>query len=231
MREIASSGGRGAVPMGGGSSSGTPLSRHWDAAYEGHGVAGVSWFQVAPTQSLAYVDRLQVPTDGPVVDIGGGAASLVDHLLERGFVDVSVLDVSRAALDAARQRVGAGAPVSWLHEDLLIWRPERRYVLWHDRAVLHFLVKPEDRDRYLAALRSALVPGGAVIIATFAPTVPITALAFLSLAIPSTTSRLCWAMVSALLMPAATSTPRLPACTSPSRGSRHERWTDRFSRA
>ncbi|HEY8676093.1 MAG TPA: class I SAM-dependent methyltransferase [Candidatus Dormibacteraeota bacterium] len=172
MREIASSGGRGAVPMGGGSSSGTPLSRHWDAAYEGHGVAGVSWFQVAPTQSLAYVDRLQVPTDGPVVDIGGGAASLVDHLLERGFVDVSVLDVSRAALDAARQRVGAGAPVSWLHEDLLIWRPERRYVLWHDRAVLHFLVKPEDRDRYLAALRSALVPGGAVIIATFAPDGP-----------------------------------------------------------
>lgn len=149
-------------------SSKASREQHWDAAYRGCGVERVSWFQSTPTQSLRLIDQLGISRDAAVVDIGGGASSLVDHLLELGFADIAVLDVSPAALDSAKRRVGVTAPVSWLHEDLLGWQPPRRFDVWHDRALLHFLVEPRDRERYLATLRSALNPGAAVIIATFA---------------------------------------------------------------
>jgi SAM-dependent methyltransferase len=116
--------------------------------------------------SLELIARLDVASDAAVLDVGGGASSLVDHLMERGFTDVSVLDVSEAALELGRRRVGAG--VKWFHEDLLSWRPARRYGLWHDRAVFHFLTEAADRDRYLNSLKAGLEPGGGLIMATFA---------------------------------------------------------------
>ena len=91
---------------------------------------------------------------------------------ERGFLDVSVLDVSTAALEEARRRVGDAPPVHWLHEDILVWRPEHRFDLWHDRATFHFLVDPEARDAYLATLRSAIRAEGFGVFATFAPDGP-----------------------------------------------------------
>jgi 2-polyprenyl-3-methyl-5-hydroxy-6-metoxy-1,4-benzoquinol methylase len=114
------------------------------------------------------IERLNVASDAAIIDIGGGASLLVDALLERGFRDVSVLDVSETALGTVRQRLGTGAPGSLLHQDLLAWKPERHFDLWHDRAVFHFLVDPSERRRYIDTVRSALCPGGAVIIATFA---------------------------------------------------------------
>jgi len=87
--------------------------------------------------------------------------------VERGFSDLSVLDVSEVALTGARERLGAHASVSWIHQDLLMWRPERRFDLWHDRAVFHFLTSEADRCVYLTTLRAALRPGGAAIVATF----------------------------------------------------------------
>ena len=107
-----------------------------------------------------------------VIDVGGGAASLVDHLIALGFIHLTVLDISEVALTVARARVGGQASVSWVHEDVLAWRPQQRFDLWHDRAVFHFLVDPADQQRYLATLRAALAPAGAVIIATFAPDGP-----------------------------------------------------------
>lgn len=143
-------------------------AEHWDAAYETRGVEGVSWYQPLPAVSLELVEALRVPPTAAVIDVGGGASTLGDHLVERGFSDVTVLDVSGPALDASRRRIGDDAGVSFLRADLLDWRPKRTYDLWHDRAVYHFLVAEEDRQAYLRALRSALARGGYVIVATFA---------------------------------------------------------------
>ena len=114
------------------------------------------------------IDVLGIAPAARVIDVGGGAASLVDQLIARGFTDLTVLDISQVALTAARARVGHQAPVSWVHEDVLTWRPRQRFDLWHDRAVFHFLVDPADQQRYLATVRATLAPAGAVIIATFA---------------------------------------------------------------
>jgi len=128
----------------------------------------VSWFQTEPTLSLELIRLLGVVPNIPVIDVGGGASSLVEHLLEAGFTDVSVLDISETAIEAGRGRLGADARVSWLHEDLSSWRPTRRFGLWHDRAAFHFLVGEDERARYLETLRSGLEHGGALVLATFA---------------------------------------------------------------
>ncbi|MGP8163719.1 MAG: class I SAM-dependent methyltransferase [Acidimicrobiales bacterium] len=128
----------------------------------------MSWFQSEPELSLELIDLLGISPSTAVVDVGGGASSLVDRLVKRGFTDISVLDISAAALEAGHRRVGESPPVQWLHEDLLVWQPGRRFGLWHDRAVFHFLTDEVDRERYLAALASGLEPGGALVMATFA---------------------------------------------------------------
>lgn len=145
---------------------------YWDAAYAGQGVLGVSWHQSTPRVSLELIDALGISLDAAVIDVGGGASVLAERLVARGFVDVSVLDVSAAALTAARGHMGDAAPVRWLQEDLLVWRPAHRFDLWHDRAVLHFLVAFADRDAYLKTMRSAIRTGGAVVLGTFAPDGP-----------------------------------------------------------
>jgi cyclopropane fatty-acyl-phospholipid synthase-like methyltransferase len=117
--------------------------------------------------SLELIETLRVPPDAAIIDVGGGASSLVDHLVERGFSDLTVLDISAHALDEVGRRLG-DAPVVLLHEDLLEWRPPRRYDLWHDRAVFHFLVTEPDRHGYFDTLQAAIRPDGLVILATFA---------------------------------------------------------------
>jgi rhodanese-related sulfurtransferase len=113
-----------------------------------------------------------VSRDQAVIDVGGGASTFVDHLLARGFSDVSVLDVSQAALAMTRDRVGSVDKVQLVHADIVTWRAARLYSLWHDRAVFHFLVDAADRKRYLDILRSSVLPGGHAVIATFAPDGP-----------------------------------------------------------
>lgn len=147
-------------------------AEHWDSVYEQRGVDGVSWYQPVATTSLELIDALDVPRDAAVIDVGGGASPLAAGLVERGFTNVSVVDISKAALDTARERLGSEAPVTWLHDDVLAWQPDRRFDLWHDRAVFHFLTGADDRARYLAVLGSAIRPGGAVVLATFAPEGP-----------------------------------------------------------
>jgi trans-aconitate methyltransferase len=144
----------------------------WDEAYAARGAEGVSWYQAEAASSLELLDALGVRPDAAVIDIGGGASPFAARLVDRGFRDVSVLDISAEALAEARRRAGEGSPIRWLHEDLLAWRPECRYDLWHDRALLHFLVAPADRDRYLETLVAALRPHGSVIVGTFAPDAP-----------------------------------------------------------
>ena len=143
-------------------------TRHWDDAYSTRGTEAVSWFQSEPTISLELIGSLSLDRATPIVDVGGGASVLADRLLTRGFSDISVLDVSDVALRAGRQRIGDTTSVKWLHEDILSWSPARRYGLWHDRAVFHFLTDEEDQGVYLEKMRSALTPGGALVLATFA---------------------------------------------------------------
>lgn len=145
--------------------------RHWDAAYGSAGPSEVSWYQPRPSVSLELVGALGVAPEAPVIDVGGGTSTLADELLGRDFSDVTVLDVSRVALDAVRRRL-AGLPVELVHADVLRWRPRRSYGLWHDRAVLHFLVAHADRRRYLDRLQEAVRPEGFVIVGTFAPDAP-----------------------------------------------------------
>ncbi len=146
---------------------------HWDSAYKSRSATGVSWFQPEASVSLRLIGSLGIGSDQPIVDIGGGASMLVDGLLDRGYTDVTVLDVSQAALDSARDRLGDRADkVHWLREDLLDWEPTRRYSVWHDRAVFHFLVDDVDRERYRGALRTGLAPDGFIVMATFAENGP-----------------------------------------------------------
>jgi methyltransferase family protein len=143
-------------------------SEHWEGVYRRLGPENVSWFQLRPAVSLDLITQLGVSPQTPVIDVGGGASCLVDSLLELGFSDVSVLDVSSNALQVVRRRVGPDPAAHWLPDDLLTWQPPRRYGLWHDRAVFHFLVDPGDRERYLRVLFRALVPRGHIVVATFA---------------------------------------------------------------
>lgn len=144
-------------------------ARHWDDRYEQVGATHVSWFQSHPTMSLKLIDALGVDTSTAVIDVGGGGSPLARELVARGFDDVTVLDVSRTALDIARRSLDNPHGVTWLHADLLSWTPTRRWGLWHDRAVFHFLTAPADRATYLRHLAAALTANGTFIIATFAP--------------------------------------------------------------
>jgi trans-aconitate methyltransferase len=134
----------------------------------------VSWYQEVPDKSLALINATGASTEDAIIDIGGGASTLVDHLLEAGFADVTVLDLAATAFDQARKRLGKQAGmVNWVVSDVTQFKPERQYRLWHDRAVLHFLTAASDRARYVEVLKDALVPGGHAIIATFGPDGPL----------------------------------------------------------
>jgi Methyltransferase domain len=144
----------------------------WDRAYAG-GEQHLSWYQRRPALSLTMIERAGIGPTAAVIDIGGGSSRLVDHLLDRGFTDVTVLDISAEPLAEGRRRLASrGRAVSWLVDDVRIWRPGRRYQLWHDRATFHFQVEQCDRDGYLAALDVATAPGSVAIFATFAPDGP-----------------------------------------------------------
>ncbi len=141
---------------------------YWDNVYDTKGEDGVSWYQAEPTVTLELLDELQVDRSASVIDIGGGASVVVDHLLQRSFTDVSVLDVSKVALADTRLRLGdAASSVHWLHRDIFEWSPERRFDLWHDRAVFHFLIEKAERDEYVQALRAGIHETSRVVVATF----------------------------------------------------------------
>lgn len=141
---------------------------HWDERYRAVGVESLSWFEDEPTTSLELLGALDVGPDDSVIDVGGGASLLVDRLLRAGHRDVAVLDLSRVALAEARERVGSRSEVTWINHDVLTWRPGRRWDVWHDRAVLHFLVAAHDRRAYVDRMHEALEPGGAFVIGAFA---------------------------------------------------------------
>ena len=146
---------------------------HWDKVYGSKAVSAVSWYEPTPERSLALIHAAGIARSDPVIDVGGGASSLVDELMHAGYGDVTVLDISGTALDSLRRRLADRASgASLLQQDITQFRPTRRYSLWHDRAVFHFLIAAEDRRRYLEAVRAGLRPQGHLILATFGPAGP-----------------------------------------------------------
>ena len=144
---------------------------HWDKVYATKGQDGVSWFRPHLDRSLAFLEAARIGHSAHVIDVGGGASTLVDDLLDRGYSRVTVLDLSEAALETARARLGKRASlVEWICADVTEVRlPENTYDFWHDRAVFHFLRDPLSRSRYVDAVRTSLKPGGHIVVATFGP--------------------------------------------------------------
>jgi SAM-dependent methyltransferase len=148
---------------------------HWEKVYSSRSAQQVSWFQPHAERSLALIERIAQGRRCSVIDVGGGASTLVDDLLARRHFDVSVLDLSAAALDVARRRLGADAQrVQWRVGDVTqAPLPAQAYDIWHDRAVFHFLTEPAQRAAYVAQVRHAVRPLGHVIVAAFGPDGPL----------------------------------------------------------
>lgn len=143
---------------------------HWENVYTTKATDAVSWFQQHSEKSHAFIRRTGVPLTASIIDVGGGASTLVDDLLADGFFNLTVLDLSAAALKAAQNRLGVSADkVHWQEANITeVELPVHAYDVWHDRAVFHFLNSPEERQAYVRNVMRAVKPGGHVIVATFA---------------------------------------------------------------
>ena len=142
---------------------------HWENVYGSKSPLEVSWYQQEPSLSLRLIRDIQLERNAPLIDVGGGASTLVDSLYDEGFTNIAVLDVSGQALAHARLRLADKArDVDWYEADVTAFKPSRQFALWHDRAVFHFLTARADREKYVEVLKRALQPGGHLIIMAFA---------------------------------------------------------------
>jgi SAM-dependent methyltransferase len=146
---------------------------HWEQVYAEKKPAEVSWYQSHPQHSLSLIGDSGIGTAASIIDVGGGAATLVDHLLETGYRDITVLDIARTAIERVQQRLGDRSQlINWVEGDVTSYSPGQQFDIWHDRAVFHFLTLAHDRECYLKTLHKALKPDGQVIIATFSDSGP-----------------------------------------------------------
>lgn len=154
----------------------SPESRraHWQQVWTTKAADKVSWHQGDPTPSLRLIESLGLRKGAGIIDVGGGQSPLAGCLVQQGFANVAVLDIAEAALAQAHQDLGsAGDDITWIGADVTQWQPvPGLFELWHDRAVFHFLIRPQEQQAYVQAMRTAVVPGGWAIIATFAPDGP-----------------------------------------------------------
>ena len=147
---------------------------YWEQVYTSKTADKLGWYAPHLQISIDWIAKLGLAADAAIIDVGGGASTLVDDLLVAGYRSITVLDISPTALSTARQRLGRKSTlVTWLNADITTAKlPDRTYELWHDRAVFHFLTEPSDQSAYRHRLLSALQPNGHVIIGTFAPEAP-----------------------------------------------------------
>jgi SAM-dependent methyltransferase len=144
-------------------------AEHWDGVYTTRSSNEVSWHEREPATSLRLIAALDLDRSAAIVDIGSGASTLADHLLAAGHTDLTLLDISARALAEVGARLGErAAGVTFVTADVLDWRPDRSFDLWHDRAVFHFLVDPADQVRYIDLAARTVRRGGALVIAGFA---------------------------------------------------------------
>jgi SAM-dependent methyltransferase len=142
---------------------------HWESVYQTKAVDEVSWYRPHLEVSLTLIEKASSDIDSAVIDVGGGEATLVDDLVARGFRDVTVLDISAAAIEVTKGRLGPSCDVvHWITGDITAVELEAaRYDVWHDRAVFHFLTSADDRAAYVRQVARSVRLGGHVIVATF----------------------------------------------------------------
>ena len=148
--------------------------KHWENMYNTKNLNEVSWYQPTPETSLEFITNANLPRDAKIIDIGGGDSFLVDHLLELGYSNVSVLDISEKAIERAKQRLGEkAAKVTWIVSDICEFQTGEKYDFWHDRAAFHFLTKDSDIQNYLEKVGRFIFEKGLLVIGTFSETGPL----------------------------------------------------------
>ncbi len=146
---------------------------HWEKLYSTKELQEVSWYQSTPQASLDFIAGFNLPKDAAIIDIGGGDSFLTDRLLEAGFTNITVLDISEAAIDRAKQRLGDKAGlVKWIVSDITEFNPTGLYDFWHDRATFHFLTTKEEAERYIDIAAKAISKNGKMLIGTFSESGP-----------------------------------------------------------
>lgn len=146
--------------------------QHWDHIYQTKSSNEVSWTQRVPTVSLDYIHQLQIPKKASIIDVGGGDSNLVDCLIDEGYSNITVLDISVTALDKAKMRLGENAKkVKWIVADILDFHPLEQYDLWHDRAAFHFQTNAKDIEMYMQIVNRCTK--GVVIVGTFSTDGPL----------------------------------------------------------
>ena len=146
---------------------------HWETVYQKKQFEDVSWFQETPTTSIAFFEKLKLPKSAKIIDVGGGESRFVDYLLDNGFKNVTVLDISATAIDKKKQALGDKAQrVKWVVSDVVDFQPTEQYDFWHDRATFHFLTQQSDIEKYVATIQQFVKPEGALILSTFSENGP-----------------------------------------------------------
>ncbi|PWU19279.1 MAG: SAM-dependent methyltransferase [Bdellovibrio sp.] len=146
---------------------------YWDKIYQAKSEKEVSWFQEVPMLSLELISEMNLSLDDNIIDIGGGDSRLVDHLLDKGHKNLTVVDISAAALEKTRSRLGERSKdITFIVSDVTKFNPKESYKLWHDRATFHFLTSINDVEAYLNVANKAVAPGGYLIVSTFSKTGP-----------------------------------------------------------
>ncbi|MBN8702201.1 MAG: class I SAM-dependent methyltransferase [Bacteroidetes bacterium] len=142
--------------------------KHWENIYQTKDLKDVSWYQPTPTTSLDFLKQFNISTTAKIIDIGGGDSFLVDHLLDLGYTDLTVLDISAASLDRAKQRLGdRSTKVKWIVADAATFKPTEQYDFWHDRAAFHFLTQEQEITNYIDTIQKSIKPTGVLVIGTF----------------------------------------------------------------
>lgn len=149
------------------------VSATWDNAYTARSEVERSWTETYPQASLRCIEEAHLAKSAAIVDVGGGSSRLADELVNRVYEDVTVLDLSRVAVDEARARFVTNAAEriqpTWVVADILSWDPPRQYALWHDRAVFHFFITDADQRTYVEKVVAGTSRGSHLVIATFSP--------------------------------------------------------------
>jgi trans-aconitate methyltransferase len=141
---------------------------HWENIYRTKSQEEFSWYQPKPETSLYFFKLFDVPKDAKIIDVGGGDSFLVDYLLDAGYQDISVLDISETAIERAQQRLGRKAEnVKWIVADAATFKPAEKYDFWHDRATFHFLTEEQEISNYIHTAHKNITPGGILVIGTF----------------------------------------------------------------
>jgi ubiquinone/menaquinone biosynthesis C-methylase UbiE len=146
---------------------------HWEKVYNTKQLTEVSWYQPTPAVSLDFIREFRLNKDAAIIDVGGGDSYLADHLINDGYTNITVLDISEAAINRAKKRLGAKAGlINWVVSDITEYHPDRQFDFWHDRAAFHFFTTEEQINKYLAIANKAISASGKIVIGTFSENGP-----------------------------------------------------------